>query len=236
MAFLSLKQLSAKQQLPVYTLEIFNTKTYVVNSLDMVVAAQRNTKTLSFNPFLLFSSKRMSQYDQAGMAVVNNNIEGAQGKWGYIPEMLDGVHHTLAPGPALDKMNHAVLNKLCPAINGVQGGDTFELQAWIRELFSVCSLESIYGPDWISTPELIQAFWWVKIQWIGCDNPYHPSNTSLVTVADTQQGLRTRYHHPLCGRFPYHPGTKSLQRPTTPLRRLYRIPAQRRPRARLRPC
>ena len=125
----------------------------------MVVATQRNTKTLSFNPFLLWTSKQISLYDKAGMAVVENNIEGAQGKWGYVPEMLEGVHHTLAPGPALDKMNRTVLNKLCPAINGLRDGETIELSAWIRVLFTVCSLESIYGPDWFSSREITQAFW-----------------------------------------------------------------------------
>lgn len=125
----------------------------------MVAATQRNTKTLSFNPFLFWTSKSISQFDKAGLAIVDNNIEGAQGKWGYVPEMLEGVHQTLAPGPALDKMNHTILNKLCPAINGLRDGDTFELEAWIRGLFSVCSLESIYGPDWISSPEVTKAFW-----------------------------------------------------------------------------
>lgn len=125
----------------------------------MVVATQRNTRTLSFNPFLLWSSKAISQYDKAGLAVVENNIEGTQGKWGYIPEMLDAVHHVLAPGPALDKMNHKILNNLCPAINMLQNGDTLDLSAWIRGLFSICSLDAVYGPDWISSPEMSKAFW-----------------------------------------------------------------------------
>lgn len=159
MALPVLTRFSSKQQLPVYTLEIFNTKTYVVNSLDMVGATQRNTKTLSFNPFLLWTSKAISQYDKAGLAVVDNNIEGAHGKWGYVPEMLEAVHQSLAPGPALDKMNHTILNKLCPSINGLDDGDTFELSAWIRGLFSVCSLQAVYGPDWISSPEVTEAFW-----------------------------------------------------------------------------
>ncbi|KAF6218762.1 hypothetical protein HO133_005305 [Letharia lupina] len=44
--------LSARNNLPIYTLQTLNKRTYVVNSADLVTAVERNEKTIAFFPFV----------------------------------------------------------------------------------------------------------------------------------------------------------------------------------------
>ena len=129
-----------------------------------MVAVQRNTKTLTFNPFIAAMSKRLFDVDKKTMDIIKTNMDGEQGKWGLIPETHDGIYTALAPGPTLDWMNETMLRKLLPFVDELeQRGDTTEidLYSWIRRAFAVSSTEAVYGPKnpFNHIAGLEEAFW-----------------------------------------------------------------------------
>ncbi|KAL9134788.1 MAG: hypothetical protein Q9175_004026 [Cornicularia normoerica] len=161
--------LSARNNLPIYTLQTLNKRTYVVNSADLVTAVERNEKTIAFFPFVSSLAPRVFDLapDSRAMGLIKYNIDGKivgkEGKVGVAHETHKGMHREMAPGPNLDRMEKAMLGTLAPFLDewAVEGGWEGDLFGWIRPRFTIASTESIYGkrnPIRLQ-PELADAFW-----------------------------------------------------------------------------
>ena len=80
---------SSKANSPIHTLNVLSKKLYVVTGPELVSAVSRNSKTLSFNPFITEIGARLTGLDGAGIAIINDNIDGERGYWGYVVEIHD---------------------------------------------------------------------------------------------------------------------------------------------------
>lgn len=65
---------------------MLNQRTYIVNSPELVIAVQRNTKTLSFQPFVAAMLPKLFLIDETAMNIVKRNMEADEGNWGLIPD------------------------------------------------------------------------------------------------------------------------------------------------------
>lgn len=154
---------SAKCRLPIYTLRMLNGKVYVVTSLDLVNAINRNSKILAFNPFIAQLGKRITGHDEATSQIVQHNLNGENGP-GYVTEIHDGTVSTLAPGKALERMTEAMLLEASIYLKALESDNVIDLFAWTRHMATLCSTRAIYGPENpFSRDEerLVKAFWYV---------------------------------------------------------------------------
>ena len=145
-------------------MQTLNKRTYVVNSPELVVAVQKNTKTLSFNPFIIAMAPRMFNVGQKDQEIVTLNNDSRDGDWGLVPEIHNGTYSILAPGPELDDMVRTMVEKMNPFLDDLEdkmNGTDIQLYGWFREAMSVASTEAVYGPEnpFTHEPGLIQAFW-----------------------------------------------------------------------------
>lgn len=137
---------------------------YVVTSPELVTAVSRNAKSLSFNPFIAEIAARLTRPEEKARAILNDNLNGEHGQWGYALDLHDLTVTALAPGKDLDLMTHTMLTQSAAhlqtsAAEFEQG--SIKLYAWTRHLFTMCSTKALYGScnPFDSQPELEKAFW-----------------------------------------------------------------------------
>ncbi|KAL9105199.1 MAG: hypothetical protein Q9187_008767, partial [Circinaria calcarea] len=156
-------KMSAKHALPIYTLGMIGGKTYVVNSPDLVVAVQRNSKTLSFTPFIAQSAKRITLPSKEAWAALMKNLDGKEGDWGLNADTSRGMHAVLAPGKDLDDMNRAMVTSVGASVDKLckdEETTTIDLMNWIRHEITMASTNAAYGPkNPFKDPEVEKGFW-----------------------------------------------------------------------------
>ncbi|KAI4254491.1 MAG: hypothetical protein LQ352_003066 [Teloschistes flavicans] len=138
--------MSVKCNLPIYTLPMLSGKTYVVTSIDLVNAVNRNSKILAFNPFIAFLGKRITGHDETTSRIVQHNLNGENGQ-GYVIEIHDGTVSSLASGPALNDMTANMLAAAMTFFDRLKPGAVIDLFAWTKRMVTLCSTQGIYGKD-----------------------------------------------------------------------------------------
>lgn len=142
---------------------MLNGKVYVVTSLDLVNAINRNSKILAFNPFIAQLGKRITGHDEATSRIVQHNLNGENGP-GYVTDIHDSTVSSLAPGKALERMTEAMLLEASEFLQALGSDNVIDLFAWTKHMVTLCSTRAIYGPENPFNRDeerLVQAFWYV---------------------------------------------------------------------------
>ncbi|KAI9766845.1 MAG: hypothetical protein M1835_007131 [Candelina submexicana] len=140
---------------------MLNSKVYVVTSIDLVNAVNRNSKALALNPFIAIIGKRITGHDEATSQIVQHNLKGENGP-GYVTDVHDATISSLAPGKALEDMTKAMLLEASVYLCRLKHNDVVELFAWTKHMVTMCSTRAIYGPNNPfnkSEGRLVEAFW-----------------------------------------------------------------------------
>ena len=141
---------SSKTGSPIYTLNILSKKLYVVTGPELVNAVSRNSKTLTFNPFISEVGVRLTGVDDACRAIIDDNLDGKRGSWGYVVEVHDRTVAALGSGPGLNQTTQAMLEQSSVYLENTRSdlvkGPVY-LYAWIRQFVTLCSTNAVYGED-----------------------------------------------------------------------------------------
>ncbi|EXJ89429.1 hypothetical protein A1O3_02496 [Capronia epimyces CBS 606.96] len=137
-------QLCRNNDLPIYTINMPNGKTYVAGSTQIVTVIQRNAKTLSFDPILTIVAERLGGITGRHLHILREIESGG-----------DGAHrklvHAMSPsltGRGLDMMNTPMLKDLEGFLNELEGQHVaFDLWKWTRHVISISSTDAVYGPE-----------------------------------------------------------------------------------------
>ena len=121
-------------------------KVYVVTSPDLIAAVNRNSKSLSFNPFIAQLGKRITGHDETTSQIVQLNLNGENGP-GYVIDVHDGMVAALAPGRSLENMTEVMLHEASRCLESLDDGVEVDLFAWMRNTVTLCSTRAIYGPS-----------------------------------------------------------------------------------------
>lgn len=129
-----------------------------------MTAVSRNSKSLSFNPFISEIGIRLTEADQATRAIIDDNLDGERGPWGYVVEVHDRSVEAMKLGKGLDHMTNSMMKEIAVYLEAsyeefTRG--TVSLHAWSRHLFTICSTTALYGSNspFLKQPELEKAFW-----------------------------------------------------------------------------
>ena len=135
---------------------------YIVTDPELVVACQRQPKTLDFNVIMLNAYKRLGAVDNHAMMIVGKDINNDQGIQNYMTDNHNAEYAALAPGPALTQMNALVMSSLTSMIQvDAQKMQSVRLWEWTKHLVSVSATDAMYGPlnPISANPELENGFW-----------------------------------------------------------------------------
>ncbi|KAL8948340.1 MAG: hypothetical protein Q9222_005469 [Ikaeria aurantiellina] len=152
--------LSDKCELPIFTLNVLNSKIYVITSPDLISAVNRNSKALALNPFIAQLGKRITGHDEVTSRIVQHNLNGEEGP-GYVIDVHDRIVTALSPGHNLEDMTKVMLDQAWHYLDGVAAGKEIDLFAWTKEIVTICSTRAIYGPTnpFNKYPEFARQFW-----------------------------------------------------------------------------
>lgn len=138
---------SNKVDADMYTMAIFGFKIYVCNSQSWMPAIQRNSKTLSFKPFVQMSMKKNSD-------VSDHTYE--LGSKSMIDKLDTAQRAALAPGPHLDdqtlRTGEGILDEINKLESRTRAAKPVMLLDLVRHVIIVASAYGIYGTS--STPNL----------------------------------------------------------------------------------
>ncbi|KAL8792190.1 MAG: hypothetical protein Q9195_005212 [Heterodermia aff. obscurata] len=143
------EHVSKKHNLPIYTLQTLTKRIYVICSLDLVLAAQKDTKRLSLNPFIATFIPRMFHLGKRDMEIIALNHDGEKGDWGFLPETHNKSFSTLAPGSDMDWMIRTALSSATIFLNNLdkearRNGKTIDLYGWTRKILSLVSTQAVF--------------------------------------------------------------------------------------------
>ena len=135
-----------RQQYPdldCYTLQLYTSKFYVVSSLELVAAVQRNTKTLSFDPLLEFTAELLGGMSKDGMRKHKQP--------GISRRLLKQTHPQMWPGPAAEAMVRSITVDIARSVNAlIEAGDEsreIDLHKWVRDTIGIASTNAVWGRE-----------------------------------------------------------------------------------------
>lgn len=155
---------SAKHPHPIYSLSVFGTKIHIVNSSKLVMAVNRNPKSLAFRSLGMKLTTRLLGPSKEATALALENAGGEQGDWGLTIAIVREVHKGMAPGVDLDRMSASAVHTLSAALQCFESATStrINLFEWLRHAMTQATTDSVYGPmNPFNDPEVENAFWWV---------------------------------------------------------------------------
>ncbi|KUJ08300.1 cytochrome P450 [Mollisia scopiformis] len=151
--------ISERYKGPIYTVKIFSSRIYIIQSPDLAQAAFRQSKEIDFNAIKAWGCRAID-YDQHGIDIVAFRPEKGEGA--YMIDLHNEMHSSLAQGPSLLETNARVLNYLAKSLNAVHAGSKrHQLFRWLRDEYTIASAGTLYGlSNPVSdNPSLIQSIW-----------------------------------------------------------------------------
>lgn len=159
MAQLADKLNSNKYRLPIYTLPIPWSKTYIVTSPQLIRAVMRQ-KTISFNPIVLEFDKLFGFSPKTTKLIwLNHDNEKVDS---YARDMQRSMHGSLIEGPAVHEMKARGLRIIGKELNSIgREVETKLLLPWLRDIVTVASSDALFGSNHIFAKDrrLIDAYW-----------------------------------------------------------------------------
>lgn len=168
---LSLSPLHSRRYgFPIYTLAMpGGSKIYVITSIDLIGAVQRVPKILAFSPVEAKFAMTICASSKEANRILNMNINGDEGDWGYSMDYHKSLHPSMAPGPGLDAMNRVMIKNITISLDRLypSGKDInrpmrkqIGLMKWLRHETTLATTNSVYGPlNPFKDPNVEEAFW-----------------------------------------------------------------------------
>ncbi|KAH7329711.1 cytochrome P450 [Stachybotrys elegans] len=138
----------------IHTLGVFNYKIYVSTSSRLLPIIQKQSKSLSFRPFLQITARKHGDASDETYAIFG----------GTLPDELSNVVRlSLAPGPYLDDQNMRMGKRVQVEVDALLGrGSTkqINLLEWSRHIVVQSSSCGVYGDQHpLMDPEVEKSFW-----------------------------------------------------------------------------
>jgi hypothetical protein len=151
--------ISARHNLPIFTLRLLKSKLYVVTSPYLVQEIQRNTTTVSFSPAILPAIKRLLGFDDTSMAILSLKSEDNDSFFGEIHKVQRA---SLGLGTtSLDELSRSIRGHSLDSLNSTPNGQEVDLFAWLRHVLTISNTTACFGPmnPFSSDPELEGVLW-----------------------------------------------------------------------------
>jgi len=126
-------------------------KIYIINSLELIAAVQRHSKTLAFPPIEAKMGRRMNAWSDEADKIIMTNVNGDEGDWGMSVESYQAMRSALTPGADLDAMNRVMIQNIAASLEHIRPekgclGTSISLMRWLRHELTIATTNAVYGP------------------------------------------------------------------------------------------
>ncbi|KAK2602397.1 hypothetical protein N8I77_008932 [Diaporthe amygdali] len=120
---------------------------YVVNSVSLIPALQRQIKTIAFAPIEAQAAATVMGVGPSGNAIIGSDRMLEDGS--YLSTFVPSIQPALGPGPGLDAINGSATRYIADSLEFLNSKSpkTLELFSWIRGELFMATTESICGPQ-----------------------------------------------------------------------------------------
>lgn len=140
-------------------------KMYIVASLELVQAIQKQPKTLAFPPIAAKFALKVCGSSTEAHSVLMRNVNGDEGDWGLSMESYAGMRAALSSGPNLDQMNRVMIQEVATSLDDLKLSANkpgkLKLGQWLRSMVTAATTRSIYGPrNPFRGQSVVDGFWY----------------------------------------------------------------------------
>ena len=162
---------------------------YIVTSLELVQAIQKQSKVLAFPPIEARFASKICGVSAKAHNILLKNVNGDEGDWGLSMESYATMRNALLSSSDLDKMNRVMIQSIAGSLDSLRVSaikPKLKLAAWLRSHVTIATTNSIYGPqnpfknDWVAN-----AFWYVVGAWLRTcifDHQFRQFESEVMTI------------------------------------------------------
>jgi len=127
-------------------------KLYVIDKPDLIRAAQKQHRILSFPPIVAGLRQRSAATVRARKGVLDANGYSDKGGLSVTVDIHDAMDGAPRPGVPLDDMNRDMLKRITETLDGLEDTSIttcqrLHLYAWLRDAITRATTRSVYGPQ-----------------------------------------------------------------------------------------
>ncbi|KAJ6588899.1 cytochrome P450 [Mycena capillaripes] len=159
-----------RQNTPIFTLPVLNSRIYIVTDPSLAAAVQRASKVLSFTPIIPEVTERILGLDKATVEIARKNLDPAPGEErGFLSDIQEMVYTWLGPGDYLSALTTAAASELKTEVETYivalrtrrVDAERVDLLLWVRHCVTVATAQYLYGPQnpIAENPALEKSFW-----------------------------------------------------------------------------
>lgn len=171
-----IRKVSSKTNSPIFTLQMANSRTYIVKSPTLAAQVQRASSTLSFLKLVTEVSARMGAMDEGG----KNLMKSESGSELIVGVMHDIIPPRLAPH-GMEPEGTIQLQHFADFLNQIprEGLET-ELFKMATRQVTLASMYTFYGPEnpMVKNPQLVEDFWDWERGVVGIIAGFYPQYTA----------------------------------------------------------
>ncbi|KAL4907050.1 hypothetical protein BDW74DRAFT_190035 [Aspergillus multicolor] len=136
--------LAKKHDHPIFSINLILTRIYIVTSPALLQSMQRNSQTLSLDPFITYTTPRHAGIHGESLELLREKRTGGQG---LNQTVMHAMRQTLT-GKSLHVMNQRMAALLTPFVDELlhSGGEVVDLYDWVIRAVIAASTDASYGP------------------------------------------------------------------------------------------
>lgn len=116
----------------------------MVSSLPLITAVHRNSKTISFTPFVKVAGERLSGLRKEKLKLFDKDEQ----RLGYSLDVVKAIEHALHPDRDGGDLNLVMLTHLKDLLDeaSTAKNESKGLLSWVRHAITQASTRAVYGP------------------------------------------------------------------------------------------
>lgn len=138
---------------------------YIVTSLKLIHAIQKQPKTLAFHPVKVYFASKVCGDSADAHKVLMNNVNEEEGERGMSVGWRDATRNALLSSSDLDQMNRVMIQSIAASLDSLEvpaNKAKLKLAQWLRSNVTLATTLSIYGPqNPFKDVSVADAFWYV---------------------------------------------------------------------------
>ena len=150
---------------PIFTMTLLGTKMYIVTTLELIQAIQKQPRVLAFPPVEAKFASKICGASAEAHKILMTNVNGDEGDWGLSMESYEAMRSTLAPGPGLHEMNYKMVQNIAASFDNLipasEEQATIELGKWLFNHITTATTNSVYGAqNPFKVSDVMTGFWY----------------------------------------------------------------------------
>ncbi|KAF2846618.1 cytochrome P450 [Plenodomus tracheiphilus IPT5] len=166
---------------PIFTMRVPGGKIYVVKSPRLASQVDRNTKDISFSPYVMMFAERILASSKEGLKALSVNLRD-DAREGCLAESRKVMHDTMSPGEDLAILAKDIATHMWPhlaSLERVPNGGKVQMHEWLRHVVCLSSTDAVWGPKSpFQDPVFEQSFWAILEQFAYLGLNFFPTITA----------------------------------------------------------